>query len=417
MEKKISARSEQNGKAIHRNTGSLINTADRHFEAAHYQGIMAIYAHPSQGRAVKLSYEDRMVVDFVRCSYLGLDNHPDIVGGAVEALRASGALHWSCARTRLNFAGLGDLEESLSDLFAARVITYTTVLAANMSALPLVASGHLTGGPKPIMVFDRLAHATLAYHKGTIAEETRVETIAHNDLEALERLCRQNAAVAFVCDGVYSMGGNAPISELRRLQEKYGLFLYIDDAHGVSLFGEHGEGFAKSQIGELGDRTIIAASLGKGFGASGGMLMLGTAHQEVLFRRFAVAHAFSASLNTAAIGAGLASARLHRTSELPRLQRALQEKIALLDALMPTAQQGAPLPIRTVQFGDELIAIGAARSLFQQGFYTSAIFFPTVSKGHAGLRICVTATHTDDQIKSLCLAIAKIKDEIVSAFE
>ncbi|TIX92767.1 aminotransferase class I/II-fold pyridoxal phosphate-dependent enzyme [Rhizobium sp. P44RR-XXIV] len=417
MEKKISARSEQNGKTTHRNTGSLVDVADRHFEAAHYQGVMAIYAHPSQGRAVKLSYEDRMVVDFVRCSYLGLDNHPDIVGGAVEAVRASGALHWSCARTRLNFADLGDLEESLSDLFAARVITYTTVLAANMSALPLVASGHLTGGPKPVMVFDRLAHATLAYHKGTIAEETRVETIAHNDLEALEQLCRQNEAVAFICDGVYSMGGSAPLAELRRLQEKYGLFLYIDDAHGVSLFGEHGEGFAKSQIGELGDRTIIAASLGKGFGASGGMLMLGTAHQEVLFRRFAVAHAFSASLNTAAIGAGLASARLHRTSELPRLQRALQEKIALLDALMPTSQRGAPLPIRTVQFGDELIAIGAARSLFQQGFYTSAIFFPTVSKGQAGLRICVTASHTDDQIRSLCAAVEKIKDEIVSVFE
>ncbi len=417
MEKKISARSERNSKAAHRNTASLIVTADRHFEAAHYQGIMAIYAHPSEGRTVRLNFEDRAVVDFVRCSYLGLDNHPNIVEGAAEAVRSSGTLHWSCARTRLNFVSLGELEESLSDLFAARVVTYTTVLAANMSALPLVASGHLTGGPKPVMVFDRLAHATLAHHKGTIAQETRVETIAHNDLNALERLCRQNKAVAYICDGVYSMGGGAPISELLRLQEKYGLFLYIDDAHGISLFGERGEGFAKSQIGELGDRTIIAASLGKGFGASGGMLMLGTAHQELLFRRFAVAHAFSASLNTAAIGAGLASARLHRSDELSRLQRTLQQKIALFDDLMPTVQLGAPLPIRTVHFGDELIAIGAARSLFQQGFYTSAIFFPTVSKGQAGLRICMTAAHTDEEIKSLCAAVGKIKDDIVSAYE
>lgn len=417
MEKKISARSDRSRKATHRNTGSLVDTADRHFEAAHYQGIMAIYADPAQGRTVRLNYEDRTVVDFVRCSYLGLDNHPDIVVGAAEAVRSAGALHWSCARTRLNFAGLGELEESLTDLFSARVITYTTVLAANMSALPLVASGHLTGGPKPVMVFDRLAHATLAHHKGTIAQETRVETIAHNDLDALERLCRQNKAVAYVCDGVYSMGGSAPISELLRLQEKYGLFLYIDDAHGISLFGEHGQGFAKSQIGELGDRTIIAASLGKGFGASGGMIMLGTANQDVLFRRFAVAHAFSASLNTAAIGAGLASARLHRTEELPRLQRTLQQKIALFDDLMPTAQRGEPLPIRTVHFGDELIAIGAAMYLFQQGFYTSAIFFPTVSKGQAGLRICVTAGHTDAQIRSLCAAVQKIKGEIVSVLE
>jgi 8-amino-7-oxononanoate synthase len=298
------------------------------------------------------------------------------------------------------------------DLFVAQVITFTTVLAANMSALPLLASGHLTGGRKPVVVFDRLAHATLAYHKGTIAQETRVETIAHNDMAALERLCKENKAVAYICDGVYSMGGSAPIDELRQLQEEYGLFLYIDDAHGISLFGERGQGFAKSKIGELGDRTIIAASLGKGFGASGGIVMLGTAHQENLFRRFAVAHAFSASLNTAAIGAAFASARLHRTEELRRLQELLQERIALFDRLMPTAQRGAPLPIRTVHFGDELMAVAAARVLLQKGFYVSAIFFPTVARGQAGLRICVTSTHSEEQIRSLCGAIDEIAEEI-----
>lgn len=417
MKDKISPRSGVGGKNTHRNTGSLVETAGRHFEAAHHEGIMAIYAHPAKGRSVRLSYEDRTITDFVRCSYLGLDNHPDIVASAIEAVRAAGALHWSCARTRLNFASIGELEETLSDLFNTRVITYTTVLAANMSALPLVASGHLTGGPKPLMVFDRLAHATLAYHKGTIAEETPVETIGHNDLDALEHLCRRHKTVAYICDGVYSMGGSAPIAELLTLQEKYGLFLYIDDAHGISLFGDHGEGFVKSQIGALGDRTIIAASLGKGFGASGGMLMLGTASQELLFRRFAVAHAFSASLNTAAIGAGLASAQLHRTEELRRLQSILLQKIALFDDLMPTVQRGQPLPIRTIHFGDELLAIGAARNLFQQGFYTSAIFFPTVARGQAGLRICVSAGHTDDEIRSLCAAIDATKDEIRRLFE
>ncbi|TGT35942.1 aminotransferase class I/II-fold pyridoxal phosphate-dependent enzyme, partial [Mesorhizobium sp. M8A.F.Ca.ET.167.01.1.1] len=103
---------------------------------------------------------------------------------------------------------------------------------------------------------------------------------------------------------------------------------YIDDAHGISLFGDKGQGFARSQMDELGSRTIVAASLGKGFGASGGMLMLGTVHQENLFRRFAVAHAFSASINNASIGAALASARLHRTDELARLRAVLQKRIA-----------------------------------------------------------------------------------------
>ena len=127
-----------------------------------------------------------------------------------------------------------------------------------------------------------------------------------------------------------------PLHELRVLQEKYGLFLYIDDAHGISILGENGAGFARSVFSELGERTIIAASLGKGFGASGGILMLGTAAQELLFRRFAVAHAFSASLNTAAIGAALASARIHRTHELTLRQASLRQNLELLDRLLPS---------------------------------------------------------------------------------
>lgn len=405
------------GSNLRRNTDSLIRHSQSHFDAAHFHGLMALYARPSTGRAVVLPHEgERRVVDFVRCSYLGLDNHPKIIDGAIEALVKYGALHWSCARTRLNFAIIGELELALSELFDARVIAFSTVLAANMSALPLIASGHLTGGAKPVIVFDRLAHATLAYHKGTLAGETKVETIEHNDIEALETLCKKHSAVAYICDGVYSMGGCVKLEQLRLLQDRYGLFLYVDDAHGISIFGDNGEGYARSQIGgSLGDRTIIAASLGKGFGASGGLLMLGNDHQEQLFRRFAVAHAFSASLNVAAIGAALASQALHRTPELQNLQLELQSRIALFDCLVPTEQRGSSLPIRTVEIGDELRAIAAARTLLNRGFYTSAIFFPTVRKGRAGLRICPTAGHSEGDITAIGEAIVAVLEEFEQA--
>ncbi|NNU60866.1 8-amino-7-oxononanoate synthase family protein [Ochrobactrum soli] len=391
-----------------RNTAKLIDIADSHFDAAHLQGVMALYADPREGRQVQLRGRNETIVDFVRCSYLGLDNHPRIVAGAIEAVRQNGSLHWSCARTRLSFAQLVEFEEVLSKLFEARSITYTTVLAANMSALPLVASGHLTGGIKPTMVFDRFAHATLAYHKKTVADETAVQTVPHNDYEMLEDICKKNRSVAYICDGVYSMGGSAHIDELKRLQEKYGLFLYIDDAHGVSIVGRKGQGYARSQFDNLGDRTIIVTSLGKGFGASGGLLMLGTAHQESLFRRYAIAHAFSASLNTAAIGAGLASAEIHQSSELRQRQAALQDNIALFDRLIPTAQSGSTLPIRIIRVGDEMTSIGCAQELLKNHFYASAIFFPTVARGKAGLRVSITASHQANEIESFCSAVKEL---------
>ncbi len=388
-----------------RNTDSLIMHANESFTAAHSEGVMALYAIPSGDRSVMLLdtwNEEREIVDFVRCSYLGLDNHPTIVKGAIDAMQRYQAFHWSCARTRLNFGLLAELEEALSDLFSARVITYTTVLAANMGALPLLASGHLTGGNKPLIVFDRFAHATLAHHKAVVAEETKVETITHNDLNALEAFCKRHASVVYVCDGVYSMGGQTPVKDLLTLQERYGLFLYVDDAHGISLVGETGQGFVRSQIGSpFGERTIIAASLGKGFGASGGLLMLGTRKQEELFRRYSIAYAFSASLNVAAIGAAMASQALHRTQELGHRQRALSERLKEFDKLVASPQQGSSLPIRTIEFGSDQAAILAARYLLDHGLYTSAIFFPTVAKGKAGLRVCPTAGHTSAEVERL----------------
>jgi 7-keto-8-aminopelargonate synthetase-like enzyme len=298
---------------------------------------------------------------------------------------------------------MAELEGTLSEMFAARVLVFSTVMLANLGAMPILASGQLTGGKKPVVVFDRLAHISLAYHKPVVADETRVETIAHNDIDALEDLCRQETAVAYVCDGVYSMGGHAPVRELRRLQEQYGLFLYIDDAHGISLFGRQGEGFVRSQFGgELGDRTIIAASLGKGFGASGGMLMLGTAEQEALFRRYALPHAFSAAANLAAVGAALGSCRIHRSAELGQRQRRLAQRIDLFDRRVATAEQGNSLPIRMITIGSETAAIAIARGLLDAGFYTSVTFFPTVAQGKAGIRVCLTADHEIQDVERLC---------------
>lgn len=390
-----------------RNTAYVINESRAHFDAAHAAGLMAVPARGMAGRAVALGIgplEDRArAIDFVRCSYLGLDNHPIIVAGAIEAIEAHRSLHWSCARTRLNFDLLAELEDTLAEMFGARVLAFSSVMLANLGAMPILASGQLTGGNKPVVAFDRLAHISLAYHKAVVADETRVETIAHNDIDALERLCRDEPTVAYVCDGVYSMGGHAPVPELRRLQDRYGLFLYIDDAHGISLFGEQGEGFVRSQFPrDLGDRTIIAASLGKGFGASGGMLMFGTDEQEALFRRYAIPHAFSAAANLAAVGAALGSCRIHRSAELGQRQRRLSQRIELFDRRIATLEQGNSLPIRMIAVGSETSAIAIARELLDAGFYTSVTFFPTVAQGKAGIRVCLTADHEMRDIASLC---------------
>ncbi|MBO4228579.1 aminotransferase class I/II-fold pyridoxal phosphate-dependent enzyme [Bradyrhizobium neotropicale] len=390
-----------------RNIAYVMSESRQYLDAAHTAGLMAVRGRSTTGRTIAWGngpLESRpQVVDFLRCSYLGLDNHPVVVAGAIEAIEGQRSVHWSCARTQLNFDLLGELEETLSEMFCARVLAFSSVMLANLGAMPILASGQLTGGRKPVVVFDSFAHISLAYHKAMVADETRVETIVHNDIDAVERLCRENPVVAYVCDGVYSTGGYSPINELRKLQERYGLLLYIDDAHGISIFGRQGEGFARAQFPEgLGERTIIAASLAKGFGASGGILMLGTADHEALFRRCSIPYAFSGAPNLAAVGAALGSCKIHRSAELGQRQGRLAQRIDLFDRRVATAEQGNSLPIRTMAIGSEASAIAIARGLLDRGFYTSLTFLPIVGQGKAGIRVCITAEHEVRDVERLC---------------
>ncbi len=67
-----------------RNTEGLIDHAEDYFNAAHRQGLMALYAQPGAARQVDVVFDgfpSQRITDFVRCSYLGLDNHPLVVAG------------------------------------------------------------------------------------------------------------------------------------------------------------------------------------------------------------------------------------------------------------------------------------------------------------------------------------------------
>jgi 7-keto-8-aminopelargonate synthetase-like enzyme len=371
------------------------------FESADAKGLMGVSCHTGPDRRIEICTSGHTVVDYTRCGYLNLDSHPKVLAGAKACLDAMQSVHFSVARTRLTCEPLARLEKRLARLFGVHgVVVFPTVAAANMGCLPLLAAGLFTNGRKPLVAFDRFAHVTLQYHLPVLREETEVVVVEHNDLDHVETLCRRRP-VAFVGDGAYSMGGEAPVKELRRLQERYDLFVYLDDAHGISIAGRRGEGFARSQIDGLGDRTIIAASLGKGFGASGGLVMVGTAEQEKCIRRYAPTFAFSCAPNMAAVGAALASADIHATAELGQLQRQLQDNLRLFDSLIPTETAGSPLPIRIFRIGAEDEAIETAEALLHHGHYTSAVFFPTVPRGRAAIRMSVTAAHLQDDLTEL----------------
>lgn len=393
-----------------KNTKKMIDLSRDNFSYAYKMNVMGVYGTSKENRTVYLKDTNQEIVDFVRCGYLGLDSHPEVLQGAKQAMEDNQSTHWSCARTRLNYTIIGELEEFLSSLFSANIITFSTVMLANMGVLPLISSGAFTQWKKPTIVFDKFCHASLNYHKPVLAQDAEILTIPHNDMNRLEAICQSKNNVVYVADGVYSMGGEAPLSTLKKLQEKYGLFLYIDDAHGTSIVGKNGEGFSRSHFPKtLGEKTIITTSLGKGFGSFGGMTMFGTKEQEHFVRCYAQPYAFSAAPNIPAIGAAMASAKIHATPEINQLQDSLYRNLSLFDCLVETEQKNSILPIRMIELGETKKAIDTASQFLKEGFYVSAVFFPTVAQGRAGLRISISANHRSEDIKKLCEKINWLK--------
>ncbi|MEJ2858644.1 MULTISPECIES: 8-amino-7-oxononanoate synthase family protein [unclassified Saccharothrix] len=390
----------------YRNNDKAIGVGNAFWDMSEQNGLAGIVAELEDG--VLRTAEGHEFVNFTCCSYLDLDSHPAVIEGAIAALRRFGVLDHCIPRSRVQIPALLELEASLGELFGADVVSAISAGVASAGLLPLIASGHLGNGVRPLMVFDKNCHVSMAGAKPSCADETEVVSCDHHDVGFLEDMCKQYRRVCYVVDGSDSLGGYAPVRELAVLQEKYGLLVYYDDSHSISAYGERGIGYVRTHSPVLDERTITVATLNKAFGTSGAAIMLDGYPKQVLriVERFAGALSYSQPMNTAAVGASLASAEIHRTPELGLLQKRLYANIELFDSLMKTEQSGTTYPIRVVPVSDETV-VAAGRRVFEAGFYVSPVFFPIVARGTAGLRVMLRAGQTEEQIRALCAVLGE----------
>ena len=389
------------------NYRKLISLADHDWETAE--------AGKVAGLNVDIRNTNRMVDQYGRefhhfctTSYLGLDHHPDLLDGAIATLWETGTLRVANSKNRCKLASLEQYETELSELFGTHCISTLSCSAASAGVLPLLASGVFTENRPPVMVFDRLAHYSMNHIKAACADETKVVTSPHNDMDFLEKQCKQETRVAYVADGAYSMGGVADLDSLLYLKDRYGLFLYLDDSHALSAVGTFGAGLVRPRMHALEDHCLIVASLAKSFGASGGLVMLGDERQKKLIQRYGGPSNWSQSLNSAAIGAGRASITLHRTPEFAALQEKLQANIQLFDSLIRTRQHGSNMAIRLIHCGEAAQANCIAVELANLGFFTSAVFFPVVAQGNAAIRITLRADMDPSLICHFCELLTEL---------
>ncbi|MFO7658681.1 MAG: aminotransferase class I/II-fold pyridoxal phosphate-dependent enzyme [Bacteroidales bacterium] len=365
-----------------------------------------------------ISFNQKEIVSFASCSYLGLELDPRLKTLAAEmALRYGTAFPTSRSYYKLQI--LEELELLLEQMFEKPCIHTTTTSLGHIAALPVLI------GKNDAIIYDHQVHNSVRNAfmicKGA---GTYTEALRHNRMDLLEekvvRLQTKYDNVWFLGDGIYSMMGDAVgAEELYRLMNKYKKFrVYLDDAHGIGWCGKNGRGYVLDKI-EMHPQMVMAASLGKGFGSFGGVLVCPDAETKRLFRKLGSTLIFSTPNMPAVLGASIASARIHLSDEITRLQAELRSKVDLFisevskyDLLKNLRIDKTDSPIFFFGVGKPETGIRSLGLIVEKGFYPSLAMHPAMPVNNTGIRVTITRTHTNEEIVQFAKAV---NDSIILA--
>jgi 8-amino-7-oxononanoate synthase len=294
------------------------------------------------------------------------------------------------------------LEEELADWTGQpRALLFTSAYAANVGALGCLL------GPEDWVVSDALNHASLI--DGCRLSRARVRVVPHLDLEAVEAALAEGAGAParwVVVESYYSMDGDSPdLAALRAVCDRHSAHLYVDEAHGLGVFGPQGAGLCRAR-GVHAD--VLVGGLGKACGAQGGFVAGSEPVRRWLWNR---ARSFVFSTGTSPLLAALAREQVQRVRSADTEREALNDTARTFRQALE--REGLPLvsgshgPILSVVLGSPATALGAAQALREQGILAQAIRPPTVPEGASRLRLTLNAHHRQEHAHRVATALRR----------
>ncbi|SHI62853.1 8-amino-7-oxononanoate synthase [Mesonia phycicola] len=227
----------------------------------------------------------------------------------------------------------------------------------------------------------------------------------HNNLSDLkQKVARQNITgnIFVVTESVFSMDGDTPdLEELVQFCEDNGVFLVVDEAHAIGVFGEKGEGLLqdKNLHSQIFARII---TFGKGLGAHGAVV-LGSEVLKKYLINFARSLIYTTSISPHAV-ATISSAyhELLNTSAIEMLKQNIcyfKNQLDVLELASYFNKSDSAIQSCIIS-GNHRVKLVAER-LQQQNFLVKAILSPTVPKGKERLRFCLHSYNTEEEIFSV----------------
>jgi 5-aminolevulinate synthase len=353
----------------------------------------------------------RDVIVWCSNDYLGMGQHPKVIGAMVETATRMGT---GAGGTR-NIAGtnhpLVDLEHELADLHRKEAaLVFTSGYVSNETGISTIAKLL----PDCLILSDAFNHNSMI--EGVRQSKCEKQIFRHNDMAHLEELLQAagpRRPKLIVFETLYSMDGDvAPIERICDLAGRYGAMTYADEVHAVGMYGPRGGGQAELQ-GVMARVDVIEGTLAKAFGCLGGYIAGKSALIDAV-RSYAPGFIFTTALPPAICAAASAAIRHLKTSSFERdrhQERAARVKAVLNAACLPVMP--SETHIVPVFVGDpEKCKEATDILLAEHGIYIQPINYPTVPKGAERLRITPSPYHEDTLIDALAEALVDVWERL-----
>lgn len=364
-----------------------------------------------------LHHGGKSLVNFTSCNYIGLETDERLKRAAIEGIEQYGVQYY-CVRTYTSLHPYGELEGMMKEIFGHPSVVMPTTMLGHMAVLPTIIT------ERDAVILDQQVHTSVQMSAKVLkGSGVYVEKIRHNRMDYLEsriqKLMGEYKRVWYLADGVYSMFGNvAPFQKLYELLNQYEQFnLYIDDSHGMSWTGKHGAGAVLEAI-PFHERMVLITSLGKAFGATGGVAVFHDQGTRELVRTLGKPLLFTGPIQPALLCAAVESAKIHLSDEIYTLQSRIKAKIAYFE--QKAASLNLPFvghdgtPIFFLGVGDFDFAIKLVSGLVDAGYFASLACYPGVPIENTGVRFLLTMHHTEQDIDGVLERTAELMTQLMA---
>lgn len=376
------------------------------------QGINPYFRPIAKTWGTEVEVEGRRLVMIGSNDYLGLSHDPRVMDASAKAVYEWGTGPGGSRFLSGNMVLHHQLEERLAAFVGKRgAVVHVTGFSTNMGALGVLVT------PADTVICDRENHASI--FEGIKNTRARLVTFAHNDAaQAMQRVeaakaSRPDGDVFLVTEGVFSMSGElAVLDELAAVKEAHpDVVFYLDDAHGLGVFGRGGRG-AADHFGITDKVDFIMGTFSKSMASIGGFIAADDEDMLRYLRYQSRTQIFSAALpaaNTVAVLTCLdilerEPERVDRLHEVTMRMRQAYRDIGLRIG-------NSASPIIPIIIGSDEKAFQFSRALFEAGVFALPAVYPAVPRGQALIRTAYMSTHQDRQLDFVLTVLDRLARE------